>query len=235
VGDDFSRVPVANLIAGFRSKALSPVEVTTAMLERIERFNPRLNAFTHVDAEGALAAARHSEDRWQRGEPLGALDGIPATVKELLAATDWPLRRCSRATPENAISDFDAPCVARLREQGAVLRRRRCGRVPKDELIDAEAPIEGVFDERQHSYRERERCHRGSGDAAPLAAVNQGNTGSQRGNAEGHVRLHGTQARQHALEQRCVESPSADEDEAAHQRCGTSDGHVEPVKRPYLD
>ena len=72
MGDDFSRVPVAHLIAGFRPKALSPVEVTTAMLERIERFNPRLNAFTHVDAEGALAAARHSEDRWQRGEPLGA-------------------------------------------------------------------------------------------------------------------------------------------------------------------
>lgn len=121
MGDDFSRVPVAHLIAGFRSKALSPVDVTTAMLERIERFDPRLNAFTYVDAEGALASARRSEERWQRGDPLSPLDGIPATVKELLATSRWPLRRCSRATPENAISDFDAPSVARLREQGLVL------------------------------------------------------------------------------------------------------------------
>ena len=121
MGDDFSKVPVARLVAGFRSKALSPVDVTTAMLERIERLNPRLNAFTFVDAEGALASARRSEERWQRGDPLSPLDGIPATVKELLAANGWPLRRCSRATPENAIGDFDAPSVARLREQGLVL------------------------------------------------------------------------------------------------------------------
>jgi aspartyl-tRNA(Asn)/glutamyl-tRNA(Gln) amidotransferase subunit A len=121
MGDDFSKMPVARLIEGFRSKALSPVDVTAAMLERIERINPRLNAFTYVDAEGALASARHSEERWQRGNPLGALDGVPATVKELLAANSWPLRRCSRATPENSVSDYDAPCVARLREQGMVL------------------------------------------------------------------------------------------------------------------
>ena len=121
MGDDFSAIPVARLIQGFASQAFSPVDVATAMLERIERFNPRLNAFTSVDVEGALASARSSEDRWHRGVPLGALDGIPTTVKELLATRGWPMRRCSRATPENAIADYDAPCVARLREQGTVL------------------------------------------------------------------------------------------------------------------
>ncbi len=121
MGDDFSAIPVARLLEGFRSKAFSPVEVTTAMLERIERLNPRVNAFTYVDAAGALAAARDSEGRWLRGQPLGALDGVPATVKELLAARRWPLRRCSRATPDNATTDYDAPSVARLREQGAIL------------------------------------------------------------------------------------------------------------------
>jgi len=121
MGDDFSTTSVARLVEGFRSRAFSPVDVAAAMLDRIERFNPRLNAFTSVDAEGALASARRSEERWQRGQPLGALDGVPVTVKELLAAQGWPLRRCSRATPENATADYDAPCVARLREQGAVL------------------------------------------------------------------------------------------------------------------
>ncbi|MGH8181116.1 MAG: amidase family protein, partial [Steroidobacteraceae bacterium] len=118
---DFSTMPVASLVAGFRSHAFSPLDVATAMLDRIGRFNPQLNAFTSVDAEGALASARQSQERWHRGQPLGALDGVPVTVKELLAAKGWPLRRCSRATPEDATSDYDAPCVARLREQGTVL------------------------------------------------------------------------------------------------------------------
>lgn len=121
MGDDFSAMPVARMLAGFRAKTFSPVEVTRSMLERIEHFNPRLNAFTYVDAAGALESARQSEDRWRQGHPFGALDGIPVTVKELLAARGWPLRRCSRATPENATADYDAPSVARLREQGAIL------------------------------------------------------------------------------------------------------------------
>lgn len=121
MGNEFGAMPVAQLVAGFRSGAFSPVEVATAMLDRILRFNPELNAFTYVDAEGALASARQSEERWQRGQPLGALDGVPVTVKELLAARGWPLRRCSRATPEDATTDYDAPSVARLREQGTVL------------------------------------------------------------------------------------------------------------------
>ena len=121
MGNDFSTMPVARLLEGFSSRAFSPVEVATAMLDRIGRLNGRLNAFTYVDIEGALTSARQSQERWHRGQPLGALDGIPVTVKELLAARGWPLRRCSRATPEDAIADYDAPCVARLREQGAVL------------------------------------------------------------------------------------------------------------------
>lgn len=121
MANDFSTMPAASLIAGFRAHAFSPVDVATAMLDRIGRCNPQLNAFTSVDAEGALASARQSQERWHRGQPLGALDGVPVTVKELLAAKGWPLRRCSRATPEDATSDYDAPCVARLREQGAVL------------------------------------------------------------------------------------------------------------------
>lgn len=93
MGNEFGAMPVAQLVAGFRSGAFPPVEVATTMLDRIERFNPDLNAFTYVDAEGALASARQSEERWQRGQPLGALDGVPVTVKELLAAAAALLAR----------------------------------------------------------------------------------------------------------------------------------------------
>ncbi len=97
------------------------MEVVEAVFRRIEAVDKAINAFVHLDRAGALAAARASEERWRRGEPHGPLDGVPASVKELLAAKGWPLRRCSRATSAADLSTDDAPCVARLREAGAVL------------------------------------------------------------------------------------------------------------------
>ncbi len=109
-----------DLITQFRRKALSPVEATKAVLARIETMNGTVNAFCHLDAEGALAAAKSSETRWHRGEPAGLLDGVPSTVKDLTAVRGWPTRRGSKLTDATP-SSFDAPAVARLREQGAVL------------------------------------------------------------------------------------------------------------------
>jgi aspartyl-tRNA(Asn)/glutamyl-tRNA(Gln) amidotransferase subunit A len=68
----------------FRSKRLSSVELTKAVLERIDRHNPRFNAYCLVDAEFAMAQARASEERWLHGEPLSMLDGIPTAIKDLL-------------------------------------------------------------------------------------------------------------------------------------------------------
>ena len=59
------------------TRELSPVEVTRAVLERIAAWEPHLHATYALDADAALAAARASEARWQRGAPLGALDGVP--------------------------------------------------------------------------------------------------------------------------------------------------------------
>src|ERR671934_3020712 len=103
-----------------RPRALSPVEVVRDVLVRIERFNPSVNAFLLVDGEGALAAARAAEQRWQRGEPAGLVDGIAASVKDNIWAKDWPTRKGS-ATTDLAPAPDDAPAVARLREQGAVI------------------------------------------------------------------------------------------------------------------
>src|SRR5204863_10141807 len=68
----------------------------------------------------AIAAARASEARWLRGEPLGLVDGLPTTVKDLLLLKGWPTLRGSRTTNPQQPWDEDSAAVARMREHGAV-------------------------------------------------------------------------------------------------------------------
>lgn len=113
------------LLQLYRSGAASPVEATRAVLDRIERLNPQLNAFCLVDAEAALASARASEARWSAaragGAPTGLLDGVPTSIKDLILTRGWPTRRGSRTVDANQPWEVDAPATARLREAGAVL------------------------------------------------------------------------------------------------------------------
>ncbi len=74
---DPALLSATELVALYRAKKLSPVEATKATLARIERFNPVVNAYCHLDADGALAAARESEARWAKGTPKGRVDGVP--------------------------------------------------------------------------------------------------------------------------------------------------------------
>jgi aspartyl-tRNA(Asn)/glutamyl-tRNA(Gln) amidotransferase subunit A len=109
----------ASLLAGFRSRTLSPVEVVDAVLAGIERHNPAVNAFNVVDAEGARAAARASEARWAKNSPLGLADGLPFTIKDNILWAGHPIRRGSKtSSPEPATEN--APAVDRLIESGAV-------------------------------------------------------------------------------------------------------------------
>jgi aspartyl-tRNA(Asn)/glutamyl-tRNA(Gln) amidotransferase subunit A len=119
--DDIARLSAIDLVALFQAKQLSPVEVAHATLDRIERLNPQVNAFALLDAESALAAARLSEQRWQRGEPLGLVDGVPVALKDLVLAKGWPTLRGSRAIDPAQDWSEDSPATARLREHGAVL------------------------------------------------------------------------------------------------------------------
>ena len=114
------------LLALYRSGGASPVEATRAVLARIERLNPTLNAFCHVAGDEALAAARASEARWQRGAPCGLLDGVPTSIKDLILARGWPTLRGSRTVDPHQAWDVDAPATARLREAGAVLLGKTC-------------------------------------------------------------------------------------------------------------
>jgi len=105
----------------YTRRSISPVEVTKALIARIERLQPSLNAFVVFDPERAIEAARASETRYVHDSALGALDGVPVSIKDLLPARGWPTRHGSLTTPENGAWDEDAPSVARLREAGAVL------------------------------------------------------------------------------------------------------------------
>ena len=110
------------MIAAYRSKSLSPVEVVEAALARIKSRNPTLNALYLIDENGARDAAKASEARWSRGEPIGLLDGVPTTVKDALPLIGAASYRGSAAFDPAVITQtIDAPCVARLKESGAII------------------------------------------------------------------------------------------------------------------
>ena len=92
---DIGEMDASQLNHFFGTGEVSPVDAAKAALDRIERFNPIVNAFAYVTPDIALAAARQSEQRWRRGEPLGPLDGIPATIKELTSVIGIPTRKGS--------------------------------------------------------------------------------------------------------------------------------------------
>jgi aspartyl-tRNA(Asn)/glutamyl-tRNA(Gln) amidotransferase subunit A len=118
---DIAYASAVSLLDLYRSKALSPVEVTGLLLDRLDALQPKINAFCIVDREGALAAARASEQRWMKGAPVGRLDGVPVTIKDLMLTRGFPTLRGSRLVDPQQDWSEDAPATARLREAGAVI------------------------------------------------------------------------------------------------------------------
>ena len=119
--DDLADLTATELLAAYRSKSASPVQATESALARIARLDDQVHAFCLVDAQEALRQARESEARWLAGLPIGALDGVPTSIKDLLLTRGWPTLRGSRLINKDQVWLEDAPVVARLREAGAVL------------------------------------------------------------------------------------------------------------------
>lgn len=113
------QLSVAELLAAYGQRRLSPVEVMQAVLDHAGRRERELHALCAVDGDAALAAARASEARWQAGTAL-ALDGVPVTLKENIAQPGVAYRLGTAATADDATADFEAPPAARLREAGAI-------------------------------------------------------------------------------------------------------------------
>ena len=122
---DLTQCTAIQLLGLYRSGAASPVEATQAVLQRIARLNPLLNAFCLIDEAAAMASARQSEARWQAHRRSGAgvlsLDGVPMSIKDLILTQGWPTLRGSKTVNPDQPWEVDAPVTARLREAGAVL------------------------------------------------------------------------------------------------------------------
>lgn len=108
------------LLEAYRRGRLSPVEVTRAVLDHIARWEPHLHATYALDADAALAQAEASQGRWLKGDPQGALDGVPAMIKENIATRGTPTP-LGTAASELKPAERDAPPAARLREANAVI------------------------------------------------------------------------------------------------------------------
>jgi len=109
-----------DLIAGFRARQFSPSEVLENVLAHIAVWEPHIKALYAFDPEGARATAKASTERWQKGQPSGPLDGVPATIKENIATKGVPVP-LGAATTKLVPAAADAPPAARLREAGAVI------------------------------------------------------------------------------------------------------------------
>ena len=115
---DLDAIQVA---AQYASGALSPVDLARACLERIEAWEPRLNAMYRVDRDGALEAAKASEARWRAKATLSPLDGVPVTIKENIYTRGDPAPIGTGANFDAPPQPADAPPAARLREGGCVI------------------------------------------------------------------------------------------------------------------
>ena len=112
------RLRAAQLAALYRAGDLSPVEAMRSVLARAEAWGG--NGLFLVEPERALRDAEASQIRWRRGEPLSALDGVPATVKDNIRTKGDPSPLGTAASLLEPGAD-DSPPAARLRESGAIL------------------------------------------------------------------------------------------------------------------
>lgn len=113
-------LPAVELGLAIRAKQVSPVEVVDAVLARIERLNPTLNAYCTVTAAAARAAAKEAEAAIMRGDTLGTLHGIPVSIKDLVATKGVRTTHGSKLY-EQFIPEDDAPVVERLKRAGAII------------------------------------------------------------------------------------------------------------------
>ena len=120
---------ISELAAMLAAGETTSLAITQAVIDRTAAVDGQVQAFLSSDADDALAQARASDERRAAGNALGPLDGIPIGIKDTLAVKDQPLR-CASKMLENYVSPFDATCIVKLREAGAVI----WGRLNMDEF-----------------------------------------------------------------------------------------------------
>ncbi|TWF52107.1 amidase [Neorhizobium alkalisoli] len=114
------KLTIRDILDLYQQKKLSPLEYWDAVEKRVADYEPHVQALYLYDPESARAQAKASTERWMKGETLGVLDGIPVTIKELIATKGDPVP-LGTAAVELKPAEADAPAAARLREDGAVI------------------------------------------------------------------------------------------------------------------
>ena len=114
----------------YASGEASPVEATQAVLAQIEKHNPTLNCFCLIDPDAALASARESEERWQSGAQLAAIDGVPTSIKDLTLTRGWGSTQASsrRGGARWCSRRYGASVTTTPRPRGALASRSACWR-----------------------------------------------------------------------------------------------------------
>lgn len=175
--DDILWRTASELSRAYARAELSPVEVVNATLDRAEKLQPHLNAFVLIDRPGALAAAKASEARWKKGEPLSPLDGVPTSIKDTTTVKGWPTRYGTHATDETPAAE-DAPVVGRFRAAGlAILGKTTTPEFGWKALTDS--PLQGITRNPWNLGRSPGGSSGGASSmtAAGVAPFNHGNDG----------------------------------------------------------
>ncbi len=117
---DLHDLSTTQLLAQFASRTLSPLDYYEHLLAHVGRWEPHIRALYAFDPEQVRLQARAATERWNKGAPNGPLDGIPVTIKELIATQGTPIPLGSAATTLKPALQ-DAPPAARMREAGAII------------------------------------------------------------------------------------------------------------------
>lgn len=184
MASELSELSAVEVIALYKAKKASPVEVAQSVLNRIEKLQPTYNAFCLIDPERTLNDARQSESRWNKHQPNGLIDGVPATIKDLILSKGWPALRGSKTVEPTQNWNEDAPTVARMREHGAVF----VGKTTTPEFGwkgVTDSPLTGTT---RNPWNSERTSGGSSGGAAVAAALGMGtlNIGSDGG---GSIRM----------------------------------------------
>ena len=117
---ELANLSAVELLAKYRKKTLSPVEYVDWLEGHVDAWETSVKALYLYHPDAARTEAKASEARWSKGAPMGPLDGVPVTVKEIIATKGDPIPLGSAATTLVPAAE-DAPSSARLREDGAII------------------------------------------------------------------------------------------------------------------
>jgi len=117
---DLTQIDIIDASAAVQAREISPLELTRACLERIDRIDPKINSFITIMREQALADARQAENEIVNGRWLGPLHGIPIAVKDNIDTAGFPTTAAS-AVFANRIPTEDAEVIKRLKAAGAII------------------------------------------------------------------------------------------------------------------